>query len=393
MPAKDYKYQETYTLLPQSPLIHFQWKQDGAALRATEVKPKLDRYIINRYKKQYGESVPNKWKNNQSPNALNYKLRIVAKETPKITLLGYYNRKNNRNTPEQQRYANNNCPYDIYYGNMGSNDEKRGVSVKTELTVTCFISELLEFIDSVIGDFFIVTNFGTMQSKGFGSYIVDNKPSDPDYICQTLMAEYKAKACYRFKASGAPFKQIKCINSLLKSGVNQCYGKNPAYQRSILFDYMHEYDIGNEKAWLKQQKIAPALGKKVNQHDKVSRYVRALFGISEAVEYKNSMTKARDKVTVTIKESGKEIERLNSPILFKVIHHTIYFVGTPINNDIYGKTFKFSSSMGKGEISVPRKDELPEDFMNDFMHYAFAELKKCKSDFADIRNVQIEEVK
>ena len=36
-------------LLPQSPLIHFQWDQPGAALRATEVKPKLDRYIIKRY--------------------------------------------------------------------------------------------------------------------------------------------------------------------------------------------------------------------------------------------------------------------------------------------------------------------------------------------------------
>ena len=184
----DYSFQKTYTLLPQSPLIHFQWKQPGAALRATEVKPKLDRYII----KRYGEPIPDNWRNEQSPNALNYKLRLVADGSPEFSLLGYIGRRN-ADTPEKQEYVNIGCPYDIYYGNMGTNDEKRGVTVKIRMTVDCFLPELLKYIDDIIGDFFIVKNFGTMQGKGFGSYIVDGKPNDSNYICQTLTTEYQAR--------------------------------------------------------------------------------------------------------------------------------------------------------------------------------------------------------
>lgn len=371
--------------MPQSPLIHFQWDQSGAALRATEVKPKLDRYII----KRLGESnIPSGWRNNQSPGALNYKLRIVAVGVPKITMLGYISRRN-ADDPEKQDYVNKGCPYDIFYGNMGVESEKRGVTADMKITVDCFIPKLLEYIDSIIGDFFIVTNFGTMQGKGFGSFIVDKKKNDSDHICQTLIAEYQAKACYRFKASKSPFKQIKCLYSLMKTGVNH----NNMYRRSILFDYMHEQGFGNEKAWLKQKHIAPALGKNVNQNDAVSRYVRALFGIGEAIEFKNSMENARDKVKVTIKDSGKEIDRLNSPVLFKVIDNTVYYIGMPINDEIYGKTFTFSSKMGRGEITVPRKEELPEDFINDFMHYAFTELNKCRTQFRDIKGLRLEEVK
>lgn len=345
----DYSFQKTYTLLPQSPLIHFQWKQPGAALRATEVKPKLDRYII----KRYGEPIPDNWRNEQSPNALNYKLRLVADGSPEFSLLGYIGRRN-ADTPEKQEYVNIGCPYDIYYGNMGTNDEKRGVTVKIRMTVDCFLPELLKYIDDIIGDFFIVKNFGTMQGKGFGSYIVDGKPNDSNYICQTLTTEYQANACYRFKASRAPFKQIKCIYSLMKTGLNQSYLRPPVYRRSILFDYMHDNNIGNEKAWLKQSKIAPALGRNT---------------------------------------SGKEIERLSSPVLFKVINSVVYFVGMPVNEEIYGKTFLFSSSMGSGEISVPCKDELPDNFMNEFMRYAFTELTKCHTQFRDIQYIRLEEVK
>ena len=37
-------------LKQQTPMIHFQSKEPGACLRATEVKPKLDRFIIENEK-------------------------------------------------------------------------------------------------------------------------------------------------------------------------------------------------------------------------------------------------------------------------------------------------------------------------------------------------------
>jgi len=37
-----------YKLEIKSPIIHFQHDQAGATLRATEVKPKLDRFILEK---------------------------------------------------------------------------------------------------------------------------------------------------------------------------------------------------------------------------------------------------------------------------------------------------------------------------------------------------------
>ncbi len=42
-------YKLEVTLKQHTPLIHFQHDQEGATLRASEVKPKLDRFIIETY--------------------------------------------------------------------------------------------------------------------------------------------------------------------------------------------------------------------------------------------------------------------------------------------------------------------------------------------------------
>ena len=41
-------FQIQFTLRQHTPMIHFQHDQDGATLRATEVKPKLDRFIVEK---------------------------------------------------------------------------------------------------------------------------------------------------------------------------------------------------------------------------------------------------------------------------------------------------------------------------------------------------------
>ena len=63
-----------YTLKAQSPMIHFQAQQQGATLRATEVKPKLDKFIIQ---KLGAENIPQDW---FIPNtkAFNYKLLALV---------------------------------------------------------------------------------------------------------------------------------------------------------------------------------------------------------------------------------------------------------------------------------------------------------------------------
>ncbi|MBK9152255.1 MAG: hypothetical protein IPM26_15270 [Saprospiraceae bacterium] len=41
-------FQITFALRQHTPIIHFQHEQEGATLRATELKPKLDLFIIKK---------------------------------------------------------------------------------------------------------------------------------------------------------------------------------------------------------------------------------------------------------------------------------------------------------------------------------------------------------
>ena len=67
------KYIIRRELEQQTPIIHFQHDQKGATLRATEVKPKLDRFILSKMGKKEAEAGGWFIKDTKS---LNYKLRF-----------------------------------------------------------------------------------------------------------------------------------------------------------------------------------------------------------------------------------------------------------------------------------------------------------------------------
>ena len=408
-------------LLPQSPLIHFQWDQPGAALRATEVKPKLDRYIIKRYRKENGTEIPKQWlieqpskdKTAEKKPALKYRMRITAQNQNAPIILGTIK------VPITRRdgsvgYKRQATPYDIYYGNTGDENDKKGIMREHRLEIQCFVSGLFETIKNYIREFFIVTNFGTMQSKGFGSFVIDDTDTKPRSICKVLMKEYGADTCYWFEASkGAVFKQIKTVYSLMKSGINlsvtdksdKTKRNQIAYCRSLLFDYFHsenknakgdDYFIGNEKAWMKRKGIAPITGKHKyhpNESNAPERYVRALLGIGETLQFipENFSTRDKDKIVVkyghTEKDKEKKIDRLPSPILFKVINNKVYFLATKINPIIFDKEFRFSSSRNKDTIRTPKKNEVRDNFLEDFLDYVYYVLQDCneKEQFREIR--------
>ena len=151
-----YSFQKVYTLIAQTPMIHFQYGQNGATLRATEVKPKLDKYLyehISEYAKKFDISSKGL---SENTDALNYKIQMERSGEYRIFEL------------------DGRRQFSIYYGNQGKpeNEKIKAIMGNVKMTVTCFDEELREYIDSVIGNFFIVTNFGTMQNKGFGSFTV-----------------------------------------------------------------------------------------------------------------------------------------------------------------------------------------------------------------------------
>ena len=66
-----------FTLKQHTPIIHFQSDQSGATLRATELKPKLDRFLK---KYAFNGEFPEEFLIPKQDEALDYKVKIIKKK-------------------------------------------------------------------------------------------------------------------------------------------------------------------------------------------------------------------------------------------------------------------------------------------------------------------------
>lgn len=372
-----------YTLKAHTPMIHFQSQQQGVTLRATEVKPKLDKFITSRLGE---ENIPQDWYTG-STRSFNYKLRFRATGDTQIC-----------------------APHKMYYGNSGKHlgDPEFAQSVKCDCTmqVLCFIPALREAIDQCIGEFFICTNFGRMQSKGFGSFTVENHSYTSTDIGRLLCQSTGAAVCYTFRGSyddNLTFDDIQLLYAVMKSGFNRTSHFNPRpdqYHRSYLFEYFHNEGIGNEKAAMKRSGISPTARhpdnrQQIFQQDcETYQYVRALLGICDHLEYITAFelrtnTKgitgyfpAREKEVVLV--TCPDVSRFASPIFFKVIDGVVYIAAKRIHADILGKEFQFTQKSTGNSICLC----VPEQFdIDGFMAWFVQRYNQdMQSALADSRN-------
>ncbi|MBE6685812.1 MAG: hypothetical protein E7591_01105 [Ruminococcaceae bacterium] len=348
-------------LKQHTPLIHFQANESGATLRASEVKPKLDKFIIERL----NGKVPENWlvgfgvkaDNSKLPKALNYKLRFE-----------YSEKVEDIDPPERG----------IYYGNMGKDSIKaRFVFCNTcTMTLICFNSELTEVILHNICDFFIVTNFGRMQNKGFGSFTVqkinDYPSAKPDNIPQILCRKYNSRACYGFSVNDndhfkrTTFDKIKILYSVMKSGCRI----NDDFEGSFLFKYLE--NINNESTCIRPWKYSRRINQKTaNDH----RYVRCLLGMGEIIRFKKEGFTVQISNTRSNKDNLR-IERLPSPVFFKIIENNVYIIGKNINQRILSneeiQTFKFFNKKTNEFVSMKTPDNFDTDnFLEAFFNNYF----------------------
>jgi len=162
------------TLKQHTPLIHFQHDQEGATLRASEVKPKLDRYIIenvfdNDYDScreflvGYDSKSPNKLRDKFASGykALDYKIVILPNSKKNLSL-------NPRYDNNKRKYITDDFP--LILSNMGgkySMDELANFSlydtIDIELLSKCNATieddNLLDLIGDWIDLFFCHTKF------------------------------------------------------------------------------------------------------------------------------------------------------------------------------------------------------------------------------------------
>ncbi len=346
-------------LLCQCPMIHFQHQQPGAAIRATELRPKLDRFL----KGKYGGPMPSHWlipNPNPDIQALNYKVRITA------------------NATRAEK------PHELYYGNMGSEQPKMQLKGHCQLTILCSDPGLKDFVERYIDEFILVTNFGTMQNKGFGSYMTEQAMLwTPKQIADCLCNWSGAPDCYQLTGyrDGTKRRKIRgqtvdlpwTATQFALDDIKALYAHMKG--KYLLEYFQDELKIGTEKTKLKLEDVSPALGGSYRRDiRKEYRYVRALFGISEQFNYIRQLTPdgrpdwRAGKETVKIESEDASIVRFPSPIFFKIIGNSIYFVAREIDERIYGKAFVFSNKERGRPVTlkVPEKDEFQLD---DFMDY------------------------
>lgn len=356
-------WQKKYKLVQHTPLIHFQHSEPHACLRATEVKPKLDRFLIEQLEKddRFGDGRWKKWfVGDGSQQSFDYMMRITpnseqVERTQSIE----------RAIARAEHRSPNASLHEIhknYFGNMASGNNiqdtvqaiqetfKESLFYKDGLTLTirCFIPELLTLIDEHIRGFFMMHNFGTRQRKGFGSFTVDistepNAPKGFDLVRKYCPNAYYCKLDDNVSAD-ALLNAVWVLSAFLKSGFNRGEGN---YVRGFVFRYFQreKNPLANDKAFVKQKVLR-------NVYDEATRgehlhhygnnvryrYVRGLLGTNENSRFcraPNAHTPVYDIYT----HSAEGIERFPSPLLFKPIGKFVFILPQKMPDKIFGSEF------------------------------------------------------
>lgn len=353
-------------LKQHTPLIHFQHDQYGATLRASEVKPKLDKYIISvrfnndfklvksfliRSTKESDEDLRKKFDNGF--RALNYKIKIKARNVKEIALLCEPKEKFEVLSDSKRRVITKYVAEDfpMVLSNMGGKDnpsELVNLVLHDDVILDIISSDdkLINEVKDSLSRFFATTNFGQRASKGFGSFTVVEINDEFQkwihgemYPVDTPFFKYKQVAGDSYDRMKVLFNVIDFYWRCLKSGINYTKRKKTdsgitrtgfkvgneyryAYIKSYLWKYLNNRIKGYtwEKRKIKEELnligIATIFD---NIHEENSNdyfFARGLMGCStESIQYriprgewelnkKNKKSEKFDKVEVKISNSN-----------------------------------------------------------------------------------------
>ncbi len=364
----------TVKLKQHTPLIHFQAQQEGATLRASELKPKLDRFLIeevfhqefDEYKKLLLGYKPGKTeKDYGAKKSFDYKVRIITKsqkKTDKPHKLLYLGNMGNPVQPTETVYY----PGAIWLEFLSLN------STKIELSNSS--KDILDIIDENIDKFLAITNFGARQSKGFGAFFISGQENRYISILEEVRQQF-LYIKYDHDNYTDMMEDISIIYSFMKSGLNFPANEEKhleaSYHRSFLFDYMNARGIGNEKKFIKEKFFQlPTRG-----NDNKKQYVRAMLGTSEGITFR-----AGKKIEIAYKNN--EVQRFRSPITFKIVGNYLAFIPEKMPQEIFSQVFTFSEGKHTEYISTPSRDSFN---LNEFL-FAFADFFNDELQVKEVNN-------
>lgn len=384
-------FQIAFILKQHTPIIHFQHNQEGATLRASEVKPKLDRFIIQTIKDSL-ERIPDIWYSAKEKGALDYKLKIEPCRTQNIVIgnrmvsgepsqsdvlkdYGYDSVENSGYFAQEKEIGDlfNNSKF-ISYNNklVNSFSAKDDFDAKIRalktiglftndsitLKIVCFNPDLKSVIENNLAAFFICHNFGTRQTKGFGCFLPKGI-TDEDIVTR-LRRSHTIKGVFKINDTSDFKSKLAKINkeySLLKRG-----DSFNGYTKSKLWEYLCAHSKVNwEKRALKLRineedpelfvqlktdfkKRIHSSGHHIDTCNPQSPYyyIRALLGLAEQYEFaKNTGNRIKVKIEDALlfaqsdSLKSKAIDRFSSPIRYFITDSAIYITTTTIPNDLF----------------------------------------------------------
>jgi len=339
-------FKTTFTLKQHTPIIHFQANQAGATLRATELKPKFDRFLIE---KNPNISVKI---NANGHKSLDYKVKIEQNISPKEEI------------PDR---------HPLFFANMKPKDisdiewQKVKKRFKTynrtfKIEFFSFNKDILKAIKNDFKAFLAHTNFGTRQSKGFGSFYIAGESFDTGLINQRV---------YSFASSNWQ-KDIGLFYQFLRQGINLTKRtSSPFYTKPAIFTYAKYKGWQWDKKSIKEAYFSDALESQINEHQSdVVKYtsdkkylLRDLFGLSSSQEWKSYGKTIEKEDTKKDKDGKPEIERFKSPITFKVVDDVVYFWVNDTIDDMLNQTFKIKAGRQNDlQLSTPPRFDFDEFF-------------------------------
>jgi len=350
----------TIILKQHTLLLHFQHNQAGATLRATEVKPKLDKFLIQRAFKGDFELYKHLLQGYKGQNqreihpAFAYQLSFTAKEI--------------------KMSDRNNLPgYFAEIGNKGEVGKKLSFAEGLKMHIKCRKPDLLEVIKENINSFLMHHNFGTRQSRGFGSFTIDTE----DKLYKPLALDYKFivenYSDGKFEQWKNLFNHIDLFSRSLRAGLNLkgAGARTTFYFKSLAFVFAKEVlGVQWDKKTIKENFFANDLRQQQaahNEADNVSydgkkQLVKDLFGLS-TVESWHSFK-------ATVEKKSDVVQRYQSPILFKPIfnengNYIVHFKADKLPDKMLNQTFNISTR-GKRPFLI----KTPENFdFDDFFRF------------------------
>lgn len=400
------KYNLSVCLKQHTSLI-VEYKELEFFLRSTELRPKLNTFLKNQYKSKFKDkAIPEEWligdkpenanTEEPEPRALDFRIRDMVYCDFTIEDKTFQN-KDKSWTKEIKVYTHKELEPDSEISVNGSKSEKFANLAKDTLfykrwakdakitfTIHCKIPTLITFIKEHVEMFFILSNFGRAQSKGYGQFTVESINGNHEGLkynndlssitnllkcslaIENTIFEWQPNEEHKTKYSIQ--KDIHTFYAILKKGMT--HGE---YEKSLLYKYFETQDgfKGWEKKAAKQSlvnedldffnkyvrfepenaKKNPEVGQEINQW-----FIRALLGLPENYEFLLNRNDFYKSLLFDVKHEEGEIEQFPSTIQWKLFiktdgNYRVFLIprdikdkkGDPVT--ITDKTFGFETKL------------------------------------------------